>query len=263
MVDLRIAVFAEGSDSYDPFEKLWRGAVQSCLELRSIHSVYGISKKHLIAMDPTMPKMSGAGESLDAFMARKMQKSPFDVAVIIWDLQPEWNPDSNLGCRWQETLQLYRLLANSAHLRTEWKQAAEARYTELASRSTPSSRMQIPQIAPYTVLAICMEPEFEAWFTDCEACVRRALRVDNRHVPDWPRSWNQPGVRQPSMQLLQPAINAVKRAKLQEKIPRGDMRTAKHEWNEYFIRRFSADARSKEHLQKHAIGVRLKEILGR
>jgi hypothetical protein len=41
-----------------------------------------INKKHLVAMDPRKPRMSGGGEALDQLIMRMMQRTPFDAAVV-------------------------------------------------------------------------------------------------------------------------------------------------------------------------------------
>ena len=64
---LRVALFVEGSlDPRGFFEKLWKQELTEALGLRQVDYVFPISKKHLVAMDPKNPKMSGAGEPLGA-----------------------------------------------------------------------------------------------------------------------------------------------------------------------------------------------------
>jgi hypothetical protein len=120
MPELRIALFVEGSlapppprGQQRPLDRIWNEDLRRALDLRPFTLIEPISKRHLVAMDPGNPPMSGAGEPLDALMARKLQGNAFDVAVIAWDLVPAWNPEGAY-CRWQETLDLYRF-GESAH----------------------------------------------------------------------------------------------------------------------------------------------------
>jgi hypothetical protein len=108
---LRIALFVEGSESppqprRDPaLKKIWNEVLGATLNLRPFDPIIPISKKHLTAMDPRSPCMSGAGEKLDQLMARMLARNPFDAAVVAWDLVPAWNPKDQY-CRWDETLKL-------------------------------------------------------------------------------------------------------------------------------------------------------------
>ena len=90
---MRWALFVEGSEpSAKPtLAEVWDDICKQ-LSLQPPCAVFPISKKHLLAMDPMNPKMSGAAEGLDALLTRKWQSQSqqgqgvFDAAVILWDL---------------------------------------------------------------------------------------------------------------------------------------------------------------------------------
>src|SRR5437588_10932540 len=105
---LRVALFVEGSvvrpaRGSAPLEAIWRDCLGRALSLRRLDPVVAINKKHLVAMDPGKPRMSGGGEALDQLMVRMMNREPFDAAVVAWDLVPAWNPEGAF-CRWDETV---------------------------------------------------------------------------------------------------------------------------------------------------------------
>lgn len=139
---LRFTLFVEGSESpptargRQALEVLWNDRLGEALGLRHFDLVVPISKTHLIAMDPANPPMSGAGERLDQLMKRVLDRNPFDVAVIAWDLVPAWNPQGEF-CRWIETRDLYRFLAQSDCLPDRWRERARQRFEELSQRSSP------------------------------------------------------------------------------------------------------------------------------
>src|SRR5690606_22785331 len=124
---VRVALFVEGSEnravrSGPLLQTMWDRLAKG-LGVEAFSRVVPISKKHLVAMDPDQPPMSGAGESLDQLMVRCLHREAFDAAVVAWDLVPAWNPEGGF-CRWQETLDLYRHLATSAVLDEPWRHAA-------------------------------------------------------------------------------------------------------------------------------------------
>ena len=165
---IRIALFVEGSATpppvrgSSPLTQIWNEHLCGALGIRAFDEIVPISKKHLVAMDPNQPKMSGASEPLDELIARKLKTIQFDAVVVAWDLVPAWNPDDEF-CRWQETLDLYRFLAESPSIDLPiiWKQRAAERFDELRSRSAPGNRHRRLPLKPGAILAHCMEPMFE------------------------------------------------------------------------------------------------------
>jgi hypothetical protein len=267
---LRIALFAEGSESpptkrgRQVLEKLWNDGLGRALNLRRFDLVVPISKTHLVAMDPSNPPMSGAGERLDQLLERTLKKNPFDVAVVAWDLVPAWNPKGEF-CRWVETIDLYRFLAKSDCLPEIWQEGARQRYQELSQRATPGSRKRLPPLKPGMVLPVCMEPVFEGILVRDEGAVRRALGVEGVAVKGWPKQgWGDPQDLRPDLNVLTPAIRALRA--LQPKPPilrtiHGDMKTHKSEWIELLLRRLLDDERSRSHALSHPIARRLSELL--
>jgi energy-coupling factor transporter ATP-binding protein EcfA2 len=104
------------------FVELWHVYLAS-LDVALPVTVVPIHKPHLVAMDPSLPKMSGASEPLDHLLARVIDEHKIEAVVIAWDLTPPWDPDAEEDryCRWNETKKLYAHLAESEVLADEWK----------------------------------------------------------------------------------------------------------------------------------------------
>jgi hypothetical protein len=270
MPGLRFALFVEGSlapppaRGIRPLNRIWQECLGRALELPSFDPIVPISKRHLVAMDPGNPPMSGAGEALDQLMARILDRSPFDVAVIAWDLVPAWNPQGGY-CRWQETLDLYRFLAQSTQLPELWKRQAERRYEELQRRPVPGTRSGPPPVELGMVLPVCMEPMFEALLVQDEAAVKRALGVQGR-PPGWPsRGWADPTEHRPDQAVLRPAIQALSRMRPKPAVlrtVRGDMRTNKDGWGEFLLRKLLDDDEARPVLLAQPLPRRLAELVG-
>lgn len=272
MSPLRLALFAEGSESpptprgRQTLDLLWNGGLGQALGLPRFDIVVPISKTHLVAMDPSNPPMSGAGERLDQLMERTLRRSPFEVAVVAWDLEPPWNPEGQY-CRWIETLSLYQFLADSDCLTEIWRSKAAQKFRELSARSVPSARRQLPALEPGMILAVCMEPVFEGILVQDENAIKRALDLVGRSVRGWPRQgWGDSQERRPDLNVLAPAIRALR--DLQPRRPilrqvRGDMRTHKAEWGELLLRRLLRDPQARPLILAHPIARRLSELLVR
>jgi hypothetical protein len=269
---MRVALFVEGSigvpdrHGKDFFVELWRATLVKALGLRAIDFVFPISKKHIIALDPANPKMSGASEGLDELMARKLKHDPFDAAIVAWDLHPGWIAASAPACRRRETVDFYRLLGKSTSLPQQWAVWAAAKSADLSSRIPPSNRASPPKLCKHGTFAVCMEPVFEALLLASESGIKRALGVDGVHVPGWPASWNVDGVSRPEITILQAAILAAKQLtprKRNAHIVSGDMRTAKHEWAKRLVDLLSDDVAARDMLLQHPIACRLIELLSR
>jgi hypothetical protein len=267
---LRLALFAEGSESPPTrrgrkvLETLWNDGLGRALSLRRFDLVVPISKTHLVAMDPRNPPMSGAGERFDQLLERTLRNNPFDVAVVAWDLVPAWNPEGEF-CRWIETVDLYRFLAESDCLPEIWRESARRRFQELSQRATPGSRRRLPPLEPGMVLPVCMEPVFEGMLVRDEGAVRRALGVEGMAVKGWPRQgWGESIDPRPDLNVLAPAIRALRALQPKRPILRtihGDMKTHKSEWVELLLRRLLDDDRSRPYVLGHPIARRLSELL--
>ncbi len=268
---LRIALFVEGSATPppvrrpSPFTQIWNEHLCGALGIRAFDEIIPISKKHLVAMDPTQPKMSGASEPLDELIARKLKTIQFDAVVVAWDLVPAWNPDDEF-CRWQETLDLYRFLAKSqsADLPIIWKQRAAERFDELRSRPEPGNRHRHLQLKPGAILALCMEPMFETVLVRNEQAARDAFGI--KRIPsDWPvAAWRVPDDRRPDTNILVPTINAVRnvrpKPKCVKQVP-GDFRSNKDGWGEYLLKRLLADPKAKSQILSTNMIERLRDIV--
>ncbi|MDJ0762006.1 MAG: hypothetical protein QNJ97_03375 [Myxococcota bacterium] len=270
MAALRVALFVEGSESpptprqLDPLIRIWNEDLVEALKIEPFDLIVPISKKHLIAMDPDKPKMSGASEGLDQRMMRQMTKTPFDAAVVAWDLVPAWNPSGSF-CRWRETLDLYNLLSHSKVLPDLWRECAKLRLKDLSQRSNPGAKTNTTRLEKGTILAVCMEPMFENLLVQDEQGVKRALGVVNRQIPGWPtKGWGDPQERHPDSAILKPALKAIRRLRPKPAVlkqVRGDFITNKTGWGEYLLRKFLQDPNIEPKVVGHQICVRLSEIL--
>lgn len=266
---LRVALFVEGSLGIpnralvSPQRELWCETIAPLLGLPPPDDIIPISKSHLARMrcnDPAAapaqrPAISGSHESLDQLMNRWQKICPFDVAVIAWDLVPRLNHLSEV-CRYDETVELYRLMALSPHLPEPWPLNAAARHVELDRRREEKSvRTQLPKIQPGTILAVCMDPMFEGVFE--EGALRSALKMVGVSSRSWPARWDP---RRLDHQLVAPAIAAARSAGI--KLPvRGDYRQAKDEWGAYLFRTIFDDPRYGPRLADHPLARRLREVL--
>ncbi|WP_413600612.1 hypothetical protein [Curtobacterium sp. Curtsp57] len=220
----------------------------------------GISKKHLVAMNPRNKTLSGVGESFDQLLVRKQSEIGFDAAVVAWDLHPRWNPTAEY-CRWQETLDVYRGLAESNVLAASWKSVAKARLEELESREIPAARPGISSLRPGMVQVLCMDRMFESLIIDAGSqALKRALSVDGEQVPRWP-NLNKAG-RQHD-ELLNIAIDAVRairpKRRAVHRVRQGFL-VEKHEWASLILRNMLAVPGDSAALRSHPIPSRLAEV---
>jgi hypothetical protein len=259
---MRLALFVEGGSSpapprgMRPLESIWNSHFRELVDSPTFDPIFPISKKHLIAMDPSNPVMSGCAEGLDALLERQRQAHEFDAAVVAWDLVPRWNPTTR-ACRWNETTDFYRLLAASVALPREWADSAARRFAELTGRTAPADRSSPPTIETGSCIAIVMEPMFEDLLVGDEAGVKAVLGVSARALPGWPRWRATP---YPDRNLIGPAIRALPKTASVRRRVRGDYRTRKDEWAEYILRGLVADPRSRQILASHPVVRRLAEV---
>ena len=266
----KIIVFVEGSRQFfgdqqtDPLDTIWRTHMTSLCKLLRIERIVPISKKNITVMAPGL-SISGVGAiPLDLMINREIQTQAFDVAVVIWDLLPPWNRESRT-CRWNETVDLFRRLAERELIREPWLGYAKNRYAELVARKTPGVRKRLPLLQSGSVLAVCMEPAFESLLLSCEQEIRETLGARGRHIPDWP-NWN---LNHPvPKEILQNAIVAVKRAARGSsrspgvfRLIRGTMENEPNAWGELFLRRLLALPKCRARLRAHHISRRLRELL--
>lgn len=267
MEKVRVALFVEGSEGLavrrgPPLMEMWTRLAEA-LGVEAFSAVVPISKKHLVAMDPEMPRMSGAGEALDQLMARCLSRDPFDAAVVVWDLVPAWNPNDEF-CRWQETLDMYRHLAASSALPAPWFQAARLRHGALARRVRPGQRAGPHRLGVNEVVAVCMEPMFEAMLLQNEQHALRALGIARR-PSGWPTHGWGAATRRPDRDVLVPMIDALRSGPRKQwpqvaKAIRADARN-KDPWLEYLLRRLLDDPQARAQVLAHPICRRLTECL--
>lgn len=264
---MRVALFVEGTDqsgtSYakdDPLAVLWNDVVCELAGVPAFDHVIGMSKRHLVAMNPANKGLSGVGESFDQLLVRKLTELRFDAAVVAWDLHPRWNPTAAY-CRWEETLDLYRGVAASRVLSENWTALAQARLDDLEARAVPSARASRTPLIPGAIQALCMDRMFESLVIDTGAsALRRALEVDGEQVPKWPnlgRSGRQHD------ELLGMAIEAARalrpKRKTAHKIRQGFL-IEKHGWASLVLRNMLEVPEDAAALRVHPIAVRLAEI---
>lgn len=265
---LKIVAFVEGGEGMAPsrvephLKQIWCDQLPRHLSLLAVSRVVPISKKNIIAMDPSVPAMSGAGEGLDALLMREQQRAPFDVALVAWDLAPPWDPTVT-ACRWTETVSLYAHLSKSELLVEPWKTYSTRRFQEMSKRKKPSARKAPPALEKGAILPLCMSPEFERFLVQKEKAIKSALGVEGKRMRDWP-PWDIDEVGRGNTTLLQSAIRAARNVKDPSPIVRqirGDMITAKDEWGSYFIRELCATREGKERLRGDPLGDRLVDLL--
>lgn len=264
--EVNYALLAEGpvnatGPERDIFTQLWQVYLES-LGVSTPAVVIPIHKPHLIAMDPALPKMSGASESLDELLVRVIEQHKIEAAVIAWDLTPPWDPDAEEEryCRWNETKKLYARLGESKNLTEEWRAPCHARADELAGRNRPADRIAPFTLKKYGIVAICMEPEFESLLAQDDSVIMRALGLSQRQAKGWPKRWGASG--QNPKTILRQAVVAARRYRpktLPIKRIRGDMRTAKHAWGLHFLRTLLLYRRNL--IDDHPISIRIVETL--
>lgn len=270
MGSLRVALFVEGSEGPpaarkpSALQRIWNDDLARSVDIPAFDVVVPISKKHLVAMDPDNPPMSGAGESLDQLMVRMMRREPFDAAVVAWDLVPAWNPTGS-QCRWRETLDFYRLLSVSECLPALWKQRAGKRWRELDGRASPGERERPPRLVRGMALALCMEPMFEGLLVQDEAALKRALGVQGKPLTRWPpaKRWKNRGRHDPDRKLIGPAVSAARNVKPQPRKlrpVRGSWLTNKDGWGEFLLRELLADEQARPTVLAHPLCRRLAEV---
>lgn len=260
---LRVALFVEGSADVGIrrtatwLDEIWNAHLITAVGGRPFDAIIPISKKDLIAMDSRVPRPTGS-EPLDMKLRRLGAGTAFDAAVVAWDLHPAWNA-LGVFCRWEETVRLYELLADSVALPGEWRAQASARLAEYRGRKLPSARAATPRLAPGVVQVLCMDPEFESLLAVDETGVRRALGFATR-PPNWPTAWGIGGTRRPSEDVLRPAVQCVPRASPVRRRIRGGWRERKGEWGEYILRQLLADNATAATVRSHPIARRLSDV---
>ena len=259
---MQVALFVEGSSSPPPpralpaLERIWNRHLCATSGIQGFSLVVPISKKHLVAMDPENPKMSGASEPLDLLLSRYIAREAIEAAVVAWDLVPAWNPTEAM-CRWDETVSFYCSLAATDELPHAWVAYARDRCADLRARRAPGSRSRVPPLVPGACLALCMEPMFEDLLVSDENAVKRALGVSGS-----PRGWPpwQPSPT-PDRKLLTPAIAALPARSAVRRRVRGDFRTRKDDWGEYILRQLLSDDDARATVVDHPVVTRLGELL--
>lgn len=269
---MRVALFVEGSapvGSRDHCAHLWNGTLLPALGCAPADIVVPIGKDAISRLRGLRTSTSAPG--LDAKIVQAADQSKLDprhdALVIAWDLEPI---DRNQRrCAWDEKLGLYRGLAASPLLQgTSWARYAAGRAEALERlHDRPPTGMSHSRVAPGSVLALCMEPMFEALLGRDGRAVRRALGLET-DPPGWPTGWGRSDVKDPSNELFAPAIVALRGLRPHPPVRRRIRETwqnAKDEWAEYILRQFFADSdgTAARHVREHAIARRLAHIFPR
>jgi hypothetical protein len=249
-----------GSRRRDPLTSIWQDILPAAVSLVPVDRVVPISKRDIAAMNPALPR-SGSAIPLDEIMALELSRNRFDVAVIAWDLVPAWDPSVS-PCRYGECKEMYRWLSSSRALPELWRARAQARWSELESRSSPDARRGVQGLRNGEVMTVCMTPTFEDLLLVCERAIRRALQVEGIALAEWP-PWNR-STNSPETRVLQRTILAMRGVRPRIQIGRqiyGDMRTAKNEWGEHFLRHILNDQNCIAAFRDHPLVGRLAELL--
>lgn len=270
---LRVALFAEGSgDSVaskresGALARIWGSLLPGALGCASQILVFPFSKRDLVALDRDKPAPTGS-IPLDVLIASKLSgPERIDAILIAWDLQPPWDPNGE-RCRWQETLDLYRFLGQSAALARlpgDWRARAQARHLELRARPTPGTRPHPHRLTRHEIAAVCMEPMFEAILLD-EPGIFAALGLPRR-TPLWPnaKEWKARGLRTPDQSVLKPAIDAARASKVRARIVDqigGDLKTRKNEWGAHLLESLLTSESTRARCLARPLPRRLGEVL--
>lgn len=264
---LKVVLFVEGSlgekdRSGRPWlDILWSDKLAAALGLKPFARVVPFHKGQLTALDNQegFRRSPSMNVGLDELIRVELARDSFDAGIIAFDLLPPWDAKAKV-CRWEETLRFYRAMKNSPRLPEDFRTRAGERLAELEARARPSERSAPPRLGKGSLLALCMDPEFEAVFEN-EIAVRRALGVGAKLPKGWPPTWGEGGVALKT--LLSRAINS---ARSLEPVPkvlrqiRGDFVDRPHEWAAYFAG--SSDARMLETISRHPTSQRLRELHG-
>ena len=266
---LRITAFVEGSmgerrrDGRSWLDVLWKDDLPRVLDLRPIDHVVAFHKGQLTAMYPGSTGLARRTTSvnlpLDELMRRQLAQRSFDAAIVAFDLLPPWVGTEG-PCRREETLRFYTAFSQSTRLPGHFVQLADKRRAELSARPAPAARSALPRLGQGSILAVCMEPEFESLLAG-EDAVRASLEIPSgKRLANWPRDWSGS-----SSRLKDVIGQATSAARALEPLPRalrvtrGDIRTAPHEWGSALVR---CDAPAmKRRLGSHTITRRLREVL--
>ena len=263
----KVALFVEGSGSSVPSRResgalalIWNELLPAALGCSTRPTVIPFSKRDLVALDRSKPVPTGA-LALDLLLDQRLKSGSFDAAIVAWDLQPPWDRDVQ-RCRWQETLDLYRLLGQSPHLSEPWRTRARKRHEALKLRPTPATRSHPYKLERGEIGAICMEPMFEALLQD-EPGVLAGLGL-TRSTAGWPRGWKDSTLQDPDRALLKPAILAAQRSRKRHRIVDqigGDMKTCKNEWGAYLLDSLLSSDATLSRLLRRPLARRLREVL--
>jgi hypothetical protein len=264
---LKVALFVEGSlgekdRSGRPWlDILWRDKLAAALGLKPFARVVPFHKGQLTVLDKKegFRRSPAMNVGLDELIRVELARDSFDAGIIAFDLLPPWDAKAKI-CRWEETLRFYRAMKNSTRLPEDFRTRAGERLAELEARARPSDRFAPPRLDRGSLLAVCMDPEFEALFED-EIAVRRVLGVGRKLPKGWPPTWGEGGVALKT--LLSRAINAARSLDPAPKVlrqMRGDFVDRPHEWAAYFAG--SGEARMLETISRHPTSQRLRELHG-
>lgn len=260
----KVVLFVEGQTASrprraDPLNVIWQNHLVSALKLQKIDRVVPINKKNLLLMDPDLP-ISGVGNiALDKRIAKELEVSPFDVALIAWDLHPAWSKDPDM-CLRDEVLRLYRGIASSTALHDSWKRIASIRLEALLNRRV-GHRLRKPVLKNGTVLTLCMEPTFESLLMSSEQVMRDLFEVKDGGRIEWP-TWSSFAGKPED--LIQRCIKSAARIRPKPtilKIIGGDMITAKNEWGEFLLRTILRDEAASLALKQNSISKQLMRVL--
>ena len=252
-------IFAEGSTYTDlrgrkPFEELWSelcGRV-SAPPVPTIH-VFGISKAQIVALKDDVGEKKPDREPLDLLIRRMHERHGFDIAVVAFDRIPQ-NQHVPSDCLRQEVSFVLERMKERALLPEVFREEAERllNYYRL-HRKTPRG----PGRPPRGCLDIIyMDPMFEGLFACDELTVRQALIPSG--LPKSKRSlWPafDMNARYPDRDILGRAVPLAE-AEVRAQV-RGDMKSNKHGWALYILRKALDDAA----LLRHPIADRLRTIL--
>jgi hypothetical protein len=229
---LRTTVFVEGTSGdssrhvRDKIEQLWAVVLPEKLNCPQPANVVGFSKGHFQAMNRSWKsgeiRTTSTNVPFDAFFSMELERRPFDVAIVVWDLMPPWDKEARPS-RCIEVRDFYRAMGESEAIPERFRDGALRRLAEVEQATGQAS------VVHGSIVGVCMEPMFEGMLAD-EKALREALGVRNQQVKGWPKHW---GSNDPK-EVLDRAIRATRRLSplpaALKRVP-GNMETRPNDWN--------------------------------
>lgn len=257
---MRVLLCVEGSRGISSrraasgLDELWVDVIGRTLGPRHDIRLLPASKRDYVAMDT--PDIR-PGTPLSILLVDAIERENPDAILLVWDLQPPWDPKSK-PCRWDDCLNVLRGLSAETELSDVWRSAASRLLQDYESRKNPRVSRDAG-LKPKSIELVCVEQEIETLFLLNEREIRRILGVKGKAV-DWPRWPRKPMRERDPKAILAKAVLAAS-PKLKTRIF-GDFREYMHEWEAFLLRGLLETRAGREALELHPAWRRLQMFLG-